>query len=228
VERDDSILVGVEHLKKSYPAPVEPLQVLRDISFELSAGQALAVMGPSGSGKSTLLNILGGLDKPTSGRVLFEGEDLNEFTPDRMARFRNKEIGFVFQDHHLLPQCTAIENVLLPCLAFGKVSQGLQSRANEILALLGLSDKRLGFPSQLSGGERQRVAIARSMINLPRLLLCDEPTGNLDGENSAKIGELLLSLRDNYDVAMIVVTHNAQFARLFGKQMTLRAGTLYD
>jgi lipoprotein-releasing system ATP-binding protein len=185
-------------------------------------------MGPSGSGKSTLLNIIGALDRPTSGQSLFNGEDSAGFSPAQLAEFRNRRIGFVFQDHHLFPQCTAIENVLLPCLASGRPAADSIERAERLLDSAGIRDKADRFPSELSGGERQRVAVARAMINRPALLLCDEPTGNLDADSSQTIAKLFLGLRDSERVAMIVVTHNALIAETFGRVAVLREGRLNE
>ena len=219
-------LLVVRDLVKDYPAAAGPLRVLGGVSFEMSAGESLAVMGPSGSGKSTLLNILGTLDSPTEGEVLFDGGNVHEYGPTRAAKFRNKEIGFVFQDHHLLPQCTALENVLLPCLAFGSPGPEQVDRARRLLETVGLGGKVDQFPGELSGGERQRVAIARAMTNTPRLLLCDEPTGNIDAETGLAVARLFLELRDERNVAVIVVTHNERVARMFGRTRTLREGRL--
>ncbi len=171
-------------------------KVLGGVSFALDKAESLAVMGPSGSGKSTLLNVIGALDSPTSGKVLFDGRDVHARSATDAARFRNREIGFVFQEHHLLPQLTAIENVLLPALAFGKATPDVTNRASAILEAVGLGSLAARFPSQLSGGERQRVAIARALVMEPRLVLCDEPTGDLDAANARAVAELLLSLRD--------------------------------
>jgi len=221
-------MLEVRDITKEYPAPGEPLRVLRGVSFDLSAGKSLAIMGPSGSGKSTLLNIIGTLDAPTSGSIAFESLHLQDLTADEAAAFRNESIGFVFQDHHLLPQCTAVENVLLPCLAHGPVTEKDSARATELLDRVGLAERRDHSPSQLSGGERQRVAIARAMVRRPRLLLCDEPTGNLDAERSAEIGRLFLRLRDEENVGLIVVTHNAEFSTVFDRRRVLSEGTLHD
>lgn len=221
-------LLGVRDVVKEYSTPAGPLRVLGGVSFELASGGSLAIMGPSGSGKSTLLNILGTLDVPTSGQVLFDGENIHGYGPSRAAEFRNRKIGFVFQDHHLFPQCTAVENVLLPCLVSGKPAAPAVERARHLLKAVGLGDKNDNFPSELSGGEKQRVAIARAMINLPALLLCDEPTGNIDADTSEIIAKLFLELRDKENVALIVVTHNAVIARMFGHVEVLREGRLCE
>jgi len=224
--QNDAKLLAVRDVMKEYPAPGGPLRVLSGVSFELDEGDSIVIMGPSGSGKSTLLNIVGTLDSPTSGRVLFRGSDVHELGPDDSAKFRNERIGFVFQDHHLLPQCTVIENVLLPCLAFGRVTSDKMRRADELLEKVGLTERRHHFPWELSGGERQRAALARALINRPDLLLCDEPTGNLDARNSEDVAKLLLAVQRETGVGLIVVTHNAGFADFFGKCRNLREGRL--
>ena len=185
-------LLRVKDLAKEYPSAGGALGVLDGVSFELAQGESAAVTGPSGSGKSTLLHILGTLDAPTRGEVLFDGENVHELPPLRAAELRNREIGFVFQDHHLLPQLSAIENVLLPCLAFGRATPEAAARAEELLGAVGLGPRRDHFPSELSGGERQRVAIARSLVNSPRRVLCDEPTRDLDAANAGGVARRLL------------------------------------
>ncbi|MFH1377842.1 MAG: ABC transporter ATP-binding protein [Planctomycetota bacterium] len=221
-------LLSVSNIVKEYPSPAGAVRILDGVSFDLDAGKSLAIMGPSGSGKSTLLNIIGSLDRPTSGQSLFNGSDTADFTPDRLAEFRNRHIGFVFQDHHLFPQCTAMENVLLPCLASGRPTAETIARAERLLDAARIRDKADRFPSELSGGERQRVAVARAMINQPALLLCDEPTGNLDVDSAQAVAKLFLDLRDAERVAMIVVTHNAAIAEIFGRVAVLREGRLNE
>jgi lipoprotein-releasing system ATP-binding protein len=207
--------LAVEHLSKSYPTPGEPLVVLHDVSLEMSLGDNLAIVGPSGSGKSTLLQIIGTLDRPTSGRVRLEGQDPFELPERDLARFRNQRVGFVFQDHHLLPQLTAWENVLVPTLAEGRSDGAVVERAEQLLARVGLSNRRNHRPAELSGGERQRVAVARALIHEPRLLMADEPTGNLDPKTAESITDLLLELQQNSltPTMMIVVTHSQVMAR---------------
>jgi lipoprotein-releasing system ATP-binding protein len=170
----------VSDVWKEYPTPAEPLVVLRGVSFQVSPGQTLAIVGPSGSGKSTLLNILGTLDRPTRGSVRLGDVDPFVLGGGQLACYRSEKVGFIFQDHHLLPQCTAAENVMIARLAMGRVTDADAQRARDLLAMVGLSDRASHVPSELSGGERQRVAIARALMNGPQLLLCDEPTGNLD------------------------------------------------
>jgi lipoprotein-releasing system ATP-binding protein len=216
----------VSGLHKEYPTPSSPLVVLRGVNLALSPGQRLAIVGPSGSGKSTLLNILGTLDEPTRGT--YRLADVNPFSlsPNDLAKFRAKSIGFVFQDHHLLPQCTAMENVLLPRLTYGRTTDADANRAEELLRDIGLADRATHLPAELSGGERQRVAIARAMINQPALLLCDEPTGNLDQKTADTIADLLLSI--SRQTILIAVTHSEKLAGRFEKRMRMSEGELVE
>ena len=218
----------VADLYKEYPTPAEPLAVLRGVSLALSPGEAVAVVGPSGSGKSTLLNILGTLDAPTRGRVLLDGVDPFALSATELARFRGRRVGFIFQDHHLLPQCTALENLLVARLAVGAVSKDDSARAAELLRLVGLEGRASHRPGELSGGERQRVAIARALMNQPSLLLCDEPTGNLDTKTSGAVGDLLHSVTGAARAMMIVVTHSPDLARSFPRQLRMADGQLLD
>jgi len=223
------MLLVARDIVKDYAGPSGPVRALAGVSFELEQGGSLAVMGPSGSGKSTLLNILGALDSPTSGEVLLDGVDVHALGPLGSAVLRNTRIGFVFQDHHLLPQCTALENVLVPFLASPPGPGAEQAeRARELLALVGLASMADRFPSELSGGERQRVAIARAMARTPGLLLCDEPTGSLDAATAASVARLFLELRDKRGVAVVLATHNEGVARLFGRVRHLREGRLCE
>ena len=224
---DDAALVVLD-VWKEYATPAEPLVVLRGVSFSPSRGDTLAIVGPSGSGKSTLLNILGTLDRPTRGSVKLGGVDPFSLPPAGLARFRSSRIGFVFQDHHLLPQCTAMENVLVAKLAMGKVSDADAGRARDLLAMVGLADRARHLPSELSGGERQRVAIARALMNGPQLLLCDEPTGNLDQKTSHAIGQLLLHLAAETNAILIVVTHSSMLAAMFARQLRMVDGMLVE
>ena len=218
----------VSDVWKEYPTPTEPLVVLRGVSFEISPGQTLAIVGPSGSGKSTLLNILGTLDRPTRGEVRLGDIDPFRMGGGDLACYRSGKIGFIFQDHHLLPQLTAAENVLVAKLAEGRVSSADATRANDLLGMVGLADRARHLPSELSGGERQRVAIARALMNGPEVLLCDEPTGNLDTKNSHAIGELLLRLAAETNAILITVTHSPSLAAMFGRQMRMTDGVLTD
>jgi lipoprotein-releasing system ATP-binding protein len=216
----------VSGLSREYRTPAEPLVVLKDVSLELSAGDTLAIVGPSGSGKSTLLNILGTLDRPTAGTVRLGDQDPFSVDEKQLAGFRSKHVGFIFQDHHLLPQCTALENVLLPRIASHGTAADAVPRAKELLRQVGLDQRATHFPSELSGGERQRVAVARAMMNSPELLLCDEPTGNLDAANSRAVGELLASVTADLRAILIVVTHSRALAGTFSRQMEMRDGRL--
>jgi lipoprotein-releasing system ATP-binding protein len=212
-------------LCKDYPTRTGPLSVLRGINLTLERGQALAVMGPSGSDKSTLLNILGTLDRPTSGTVRL-GDAAPFVLPEaQLASFRNRHIGFVFQEHYLLPQCSVLENVLIPTLA-GARSAADVSWAHKLLERVGLKDRLEHRPAELSGGERQRVAIARALITHPDLLLADEPTGNLDRKTSHAVGELLRELHEQEKTILIVATHSADLARTFPQQMEMNDGAL--
>jgi lipoprotein-releasing system ATP-binding protein len=215
----------VRNLRKEYPAPDGTLAVLKDVSFDLSPGNTVAVVGPSGSGKSTLLNIIGALDTPTAGSVRLGDTEVTELAGDDLYEFRGRRVGFVFQDHHLLPQCTALENVAVPALALGGHDDEME-RAAELLDQVGLSDRAEALPSRLSGGERQRVATARALMNRPPLLLCDEPTGNLDKETGNRLGEVFARLADQQGVMLVVVTHDIDFAERFRPVMRLRNGRL--
>jgi lipoprotein-releasing system ATP-binding protein len=217
----------VTNVRKEFPTPAEPLVVLRDVSLELSAGQSLAIVGPSGSGKSTLLNVIGTLDKPTGGSVRLADVDPFSLPENKLADFRAKQIGFIFQEHHLLPQCTALENVVLPRVASdGRADSAAMQRARELIQRVGLQQRESHFPSELSGGERQRVAVARAMMNEPSLLLADEPTGNLDISNARGIGELLAEVAGQMRAILIVVTHSQELAATFGSKMLMNDGTL--
>jgi lipoprotein-releasing system ATP-binding protein len=216
----------VAEVTKSYPTRSEPLEVLRGVSFELSAGENLAVTGPSGCGKSTLLHIIGTLDTPTSGRVALSGSDPLQLDEPKLAAFRNHKIGFVFQDHHLLPQCSVLENVLLPTLAEGKTPAGALERARMLLDRVGLAKRLDHLPAELSGGERQRTAIARALVNRPLLLLADEPTGNLDRATAGSVARLLVDLQAAENAMLIVVTHSLELAEMLSRRVELNAGQL--
>lgn len=207
-------MLKVTALGKSYPAPDGQVTVLSDVSLEFAPGDAAAIMGPSGSGKSTLLYILGALEPPTSGSVTLNGTDPFTLPPKTLAAFRNKEVGFVFQDHCLLPQCTVIENVLVPTLV-GPADAGVESHARLLIDQVGLGHRISHLPGQLSGGEKQRVALARALVRRPRLLLCDEPTGNLDRKSADVVSALLFALQQAQNAILIVVTHSAELASRF-------------
>ena len=225
-------MLELVHVAKSYQSPggKQGVCVLKDIMLKLEKGQSLVIVGPSGSGKSTLLNIIGALDHPTSGRVLFDGKDLAGLDEIELARIRNRQIGFVFQLHHLLPQCTVLENVLVPTLA-GKNRPSkteVRERAITLLARVGLKEFLLHRPGELSGGQRQRVALVRALINSPKLLLADEPTGSLDRDASENIADLLIELNRSEQVTLIAVTHSLKLAERMGQVMELSDGLLRD
>jgi len=211
-------MLNVANLSKEYPTPRGALAVLSDVSFSLAPGDAAAIMGPSGSGKSSLLYVLGALEPPTSGTVTLDGRDPFQLPAAQLAAFRNESVGFVFQDHCLLPQCTVLENVLIPTLvASGRDGDGRNDteRARRLVEQVGLAARIDHRPGELSGGERQRVAIARALVRRPHLLLCDEPTGNLDRVSAEQVASLLLDLHRQQQGILIVVTHSAQLAANF-------------
>ena len=207
-------MLTVSGVGKIYPAPQGHVEVLTDVSLSFSSGDAAAVMGPSGSGKSTLLYILGALEPPTTGTVRLEGQNPFDLAPKTLAAFRNKEIGFVFQDHCLLPQCTVFENVLVPTLV-GPSDPDAAAHARSLVDQVGLTQRIDYVPAQLSGGEKQRVALARALVRRPRLILCDEPTGNLDRASAHGVASLLLNLQQQQKAILIVVTHSADMAARF-------------
>jgi lipoprotein-releasing system ATP-binding protein len=219
--------LAVRRLVKSYPTASGELPILRGVDLELSRGEALAIVGPSGAGKSTLLYILGVLDAPTSGEVRLLEASPHQLSPVEQAAFRNRQVGFVFQDHHLLPQCTVLENVLLPAIPLG-ITAETEARARLLLVRVGLSNRLTHRPAQLSGGERQRVAVCRALINQPVLLLADEPTGNLDRATAEAVGGLLLELHCEQRTILICVTHSTELAARFPRRCELRDGTLHD
>lgn len=218
-------MLDVANLGVTYKTAAGELRILDDVSFSLQPGEAAAVTGPSGSGKSTLLYALGGLEPPTNGTVRLNGRNPYELSADELAAFRNQEIGFVFQDHCLLPQCTLLENVLLPTLVASR-DRAAEPRARELLTHVGLAARIEHRPGQLSGGERQRAAIARALIREPRMVLCDEPTGNLDRDTADTVGELLLTLHRRHQSVMLVVTHSERLAARFVRQWQIEGGRL--
>jgi len=218
--------LAVENVAKEFPTRADPLVVLRDVSLELGPGENAAILGPSGSGKSTLLSIIGTLEPPSGGRVVLDGQDPAQLNEPMLAAFRNRKVGFVFQDHHLLPQCSVLENVLIPTVAAGPTSRESVDRARMLIERVGLSGRIDHRPAELSGGERQRVAMARSLVNRPVLLLADEPTGNLDRSTAERVAELLLELQQQEQMMLIVVTHSRRLAGLMGRQLELDDGRL--
>ena len=222
-----SIDLQLTDIRRAYEGDAGRVEVLRGISLTMQPGDSLAITGPSGSGKSTLLHIIGTLDQSSSGSVSIGGKDPFALAEPELARFRNESIGFVFQDHHLLPQYSVLENTLIPTLAF-RGAPDLRDRAAELLEQVGLDHRLDHRPAQLSGGERQRVAIARALINRPGLLLCDEPTGNLDVETAASIADLLSELHARESNLLIVVTHSLELAGRFSRHFELREGLCKD
>jgi len=222
----DKQIILVEGLTKEYPTRGEPLVVLEGVALAVRPGESVAIMGPSGSGKSTLLHILGTLERPTRGTVTLAGEDPFLLREGPLADFRNRRLGFVFQDHQLLPQCSALENVLIPTLVRPGGRREAEERARQLLTQVGLAERMEYRPGELSGGERQRVAIARAMVNRPPILLCDEPTGNLDEASAGRVGDCFNELQQAERVALVVVTHNAAFASRFDRVLQLHGGRL--
>ena len=218
-------MLEAQHLTKTYSSPAGPITVLADVSFLLQPGESAAIMGPSGSGKSSLLYVVGGLEPPTSGTVRLAAQDPYTLNATALAAFRNRQVGFVFQDHCLLPQCTVLENVLVPTLV-GEADDDAAERARGLLQQVGLSERLDHRPAALSGGEKQRVAIARALIREPQLLLCDEPTGNLDADSADTVAELLVSLHQKQKTILLVVTHSDVLARRFEKRWAINRGHL--
>ena len=224
------MIIDARQLTKSYILPASRLEVLKGVTLQVEAGEFLAVVGPSGAGKSTLLHIIGGLDKPSSGELSVDGEDIYRLGDKARAKIRNRKIGFIFQFYHLLPEFSALENVLLPAMVGGQEPDmsRLRARAGELLERVGLSHRLEHRPSELSGGEQQRVAIARSLMNAPKLLLCDEPTGNLDSESGAEIIDLLVGLNRDKQLTLIIVTHDSGIARRASKVVLMKDGRFID
>ncbi len=218
-------MLEASNLSKSYPSPAGDLVVLRDVSLSLSPGDSACVMGPSGSGKSTLLYMLGGLEPPTSGTVRLDATNPYTLSAEGLAAFRNREIGFVLQDHCLLPQCTVLENVLVPTLV-GEADADAPARARSLLEHVGLSHRLDHLPSALSGGEKQRAAIARALVREPRLVLCDEPTGNLDAETAQVVTDLILRLHTQQHTMLLVVTHSETLGARFQRRWSMSRGVL--
>jgi lipoprotein-releasing system ATP-binding protein len=213
-------LLKVENVSKDYPSPRGVLSIVSDVSLTLSRGDAVSIMGPSGSGKSTLLYMMGALEPPSRGTITLNGQNPFQLDEKALAAFRNKEIGFVFQDHCLLPQCSVIENVLTPTLVSNS-SADTEARARALLEQVGLGDRLDHRPAKLSGGEKQRVSLARALITKPQLLLCDEPTGNLDHKSADVVASLLLELHKQQETILVVVTHSAELAARFPSRFEL-------
>lgn len=215
-------------VSKTYEGADDKLEILKDLDLNVNQGEALAIIGASGSGKSTMLHLMGALDKPTSGKVLFAGTDLAEMSAEEQAFFRNMKIGFVFQFHHLLPEFSALENVMMPGIIAGKKFSELKPGAVDLLERVGLADRMNARPSTLSGGERQRAAIARALLLEPKLILADEPTGNLDENTGRQVGSLLLQLNQELGTTLVIVTHNRDLASGMNRVLELRSGALYE
>ncbi|MBO4382389.1 MAG: ABC transporter ATP-binding protein [Bacteroidales bacterium] len=213
-------MIEVKEIEKSYGS----LQVLKKVSLSIENSKVVTIVGPSGAGKSTLLHIIGTLDKPDGGEVVIDGVNLNSLSDDKLAEFRNRHIGFVYQFHHLLPEFTALENVAMPALIAGMSRKESFKRAQELLDFLKLSDRVGHKPAQLSGGEQQRVSVARALMNNPELILADEPSGNLDTENARKLHDLFFVLRDTFKQTFIIVTHNEELAQLSDRKIVLQDG----
>ncbi|MDD6582133.1 MAG: ABC transporter ATP-binding protein [Bacteroidales bacterium] len=215
-------MIQINGLEKNYGA----LQVLKGINLEIADRSVISIVGASGAGKSTLLHLIGTLDKPDNGKVLIDGTDLYTLSDKELAAYRNQNIGFVFQFHHLLPEFTAAENVALPAMIAGKSKAEAMKRAEELLDFLKLKERLTHKPSQLSGGEQQRVAVARALVNNPKLILADEPSGNLDSENASKLHQLFFDLRDQFHQTFIVVTHNNELAEMSDRKITIKDGQI--
>jgi lipoprotein-releasing system ATP-binding protein len=221
-------MINVRQLSKTYETPGESIQVLDHLDLTLATGETAAIVGPSGSGKSTLLNLLGALDRPSSGSITIGDQDISSFSEEQAAAFRNHSLGFIFQQQHLLPQLNVLENVLVPRLAgdWQESAADTEKRALQLLENVGLSDRLHHLPWQLSGGEKLRTAVARALINKPKLILADEPTGSLDPASADAVADLLLALNRDHGVTLIVVTHNLAIAQRMGKTFDLRNGKL--
>lgn len=218
------VILEAQNITKYYGSDDSKVEVLKGVDLNITEGEALCILGASGAGKSTLLQILGTLDTPTAGDVLYRGEPLFRKSEQELATFRNQKLGFVFQFHHLLSEFTALENVEMPALIAGEGRKQLRGRAEELLNVLGLGARKHHYPSQLSGGEQQRVAIARALVQKPELLLADEPTGNLDAKNGQLIQDVFFELRDRYGLTLIAVTHDNRFAQRFPRRLSLLDG----
>ncbi len=220
------VLVRVVHMTKQFVIGAQVIEVLKDVDLTLGVGEMVTIIGASGAGKSTLLHCLGTLDLPSSGKILFDGVDIVELPPPELARFRNRTIGFVFQFHHLLPEFSALENVMMPALVARMPVREARSRAEHMLESVRMSHRLAHRPGELSGGEQQRVAIARALVMQPKLLLADEPTGNLDTRTSEEVHELLFQLNESQRITMLVVTHNMDLARQMPLKIRMADGRL--
>lgn len=218
----------LENIGKTFAAAGEELEIFKNLDLTVQKGEALAIVGSSGSGKSTLLHLMGALDRPTQGEILFTGESLAKMSAAEQAHFRNRRLGFVFQFHHLLPEFSALENVALPGLIAGKKMAAMLPQARQMLDRVGMANRMDSRPATLSGGERQRVAIARALILNPEVILADEPTGNLDEHTGEQVGELIMELNRELGMTLVIVTHNQDLAARMGRVLELRGGALYE
>ena len=217
-------MIKIENITKSFGN----LQVLKGIDMEIAKGEIVSIVGPSGAGKTTLLQIIGTLDRPDSGTVVIDDTEVAHLSSNRLSDFRNKHVGFVFQFHQLLPEFTAIENIMIPAYIAGKSTSAAKARAQELLEFMGLSDRADHKPNQLSGGEKQRVAVARALVNEPSVVLADEPSGSLDTKNKAELHQLFFDLRDKYGMTFIIVTHDESLAALTDRTICLKDGRIVD
>lgn len=215
-------MIKVQGINKSFGS----LQVLKNVDLTISKGEIVSIVGPSGAGKTTLLQIMGTLDKPDSGKVIFEGNDVTKYNDRKLSDFRNKNIGFVFQFHQLLPEFTALENTMIPALIGKKDKTQATKEANDILELMGLGDRKFHKPAELSGGEKQRVAVARALINNPMIVFADEPSGSLDTENKDELHSLFFKLRDQLNQTFVIVTHDTQLAGLTDRTISMQDGII--
>ena len=221
-------MLKVQRLTKSYPTAAGALTVLKEVSFEIPPGESLAILGPSGSGKTTLLGLCAGLDRPSSGDVILAGESIGAMSEDQRARVRNEHVGFVFQNFQLVPTLTALENVLVPLELRGAGGAAAEKKATELLGRVGLGARTDHYPVQLSGGEQQRVALARAFINEPKILFCDEPTGNLDGATAQTVQNLIFGLNHEQGTTLVMVTHDLELAKLCHSVLRLKNGAVVD
>ncbi|UOF02415.1 ABC transporter ATP-binding protein [Bdellovibrio reynosensis] len=221
---DSNVFLKAVDIHKSYTQGTGELEILRGISMEIKEGEALAILGSSGAGKSTLLHIMGTLDRPDRGELFCEGRNILAMDDEELSRFRNSEMGFVFQFHHLLSEFSAVENVMIPCRVAGESTKAAQEKAMHLLNFMGLAERANHYPSQLSGGELQRVAIARALVRHPKVLFADEPTGNLDSHTSLKIQDLFFRLKEEMKLALVIVTHDLTFATRFPKVYRMKDG----
>ena len=219
-----SSLISARSVSKSYAMGASNLEVVKGIDLDVARGEAVCIVGASGAGKSTLLHLLGTLDRPTLGKVFFKGEDLSRESDEKLAEFRNRSMGFVFQFHHLMAEFSALENVMMPCRIAGLGVTESREKAEALLQQMGLGDRMQHFPSELSGGEQQRVAIARALVRGPEVLFADEPTGNLDTANAALIQDLFFQLKSTLNLTLVVVTHDMAFAAQFPRVLRMRDG----